>query len=125
MELVSMMPDCQVGCRVNNGTLPFAWEVGMEPSLLFDRAAPNGKSDQQIIDAMVVGAGKAVGLNTCPNSWTLSSGATNTSTTAKMRFTLNQAGAAAAYTFSSPINWDRQVPDYSPFPCFRDGNSAA
>ena len=88
-----------------NGILPFAWEVGMEPGLLFDRAAPNGKSDQRIIDAMVVGAGKAVGLNAAANSWTVSGGATNTSTTANMQLTLNQAGAAASYTFANPINW--------------------
>ena len=77
----------------------------MEPGLLFDRATPNGKSDQRIIDAMLVGGGKAVGLNAGPNSWTLSGGATNNSSTANMRFTLNQAGAAASYTFANPINW--------------------
>lgn len=88
-----------------NGMLPFAWEVGMNPGLLFDRATPNGTSDQRIIDAMLVGGGKALGLNAGPNSWTVSSGATNTSTTANMRLTLNQAGATAAYAFSTPVNW--------------------
>jgi aryl-phospho-beta-D-glucosidase BglC (GH1 family) len=87
-----------------HGMLPFHWEVGMDPGGFFDRSTPAVR-DPEGYDGLLVGAGKAVGLSTRPNSWTLSSGATNTSSTANMRFTLNQAGAAAGYTFDTPVNW--------------------
>jgi hypothetical protein len=44
-------------------------------------------------------------MGTGPNSWTLNGSATDNSSTANMRFTLNQEGAAAAYTFANPVNW--------------------
>ena len=47
----------------------------------------------------------AVPMGTGPNSWTLNGNATDISSTAAMRFTLNHAGAAAAYTFAEPVNW--------------------
>ncbi|GJI87574.1 cellulase family glycosylhydrolase [Duganella hordei] len=87
-----------------NGLLPVAWEIGMAEGLLFDRTTP-AVGDPQVLDAMLVGAGKALGLSNRPNSWTLSAGATNSSSTAYMGLTLNQAGAAAAYTFANPVNW--------------------
>ena len=87
-----------------NGMLPFAWEIGVDPSLIFDRSTP-AVGDPQILNGLLVGAGKAVGLGTGPNGWTLNGAATNNSSTADMRFTLNQEGAAAAYTFVNPVNW--------------------
>jgi endoglucanase len=87
-----------------NGMLPFAWEIGVTPAQIFDRSIP-AVGDPQILNALLVGAGKAVGLGTGPNSWALNGSATNNSTTADMRFTLNQAGAAAAYTFANPVDW--------------------
>jgi hypothetical protein len=84
--------------------LPFMWEVGVDPGLLFDRSTP-AVGDSQTLDALLVGAGKVVGLSSRPNSWTLSAGATNNSSIAHMRFTLNQVGAAAGYTLTNPVNW--------------------
>ena len=87
-----------------NGMLPFMWEIGVDPGMVFDRSTP-AVADQQTLDALLVGAGKAVGLDTRPNTWTVSSGATNSSTALNMQVTLSQAGAAAGYTFASPVNW--------------------
>ena len=87
-----------------NGMLPFYWEIGMDPGLLFNRTAP-AVGDPQILDGLLVGAGKAVVLGTGPNSWTVGGGATNTSTASNMRLTLNQAGAGATYNFAKPVNW--------------------
>jgi aryl-phospho-beta-D-glucosidase BglC (GH1 family) len=87
-----------------NGMLPFYWEIGMDPGLLFNRTTP-AVGDQQILEGLLVGAGKAVVLGTGPNTWTLGGGATNTSTASNMRLTLNQAGAGATYNFTNPVNW--------------------
>ncbi|WP_343730246.1 cellulase family glycosylhydrolase [Duganella sp.] len=86
-----------------NGMLPFYWEVGVDPGLLFDRTTP-AVGDPQILDSLLAGAGKGVVLSARPNSWTVSSGAANTSSGSNMRFTLNQAGAAAGYTLANPVN---------------------
>lgn len=85
-----------------NGMLPFYWEIGGADGL-FDRATP-AVNDPQILDSLLAGAGKGVVLSARPNSWTLSSGAADSSTGSNMRFTLNQAGAAAGYTFANPVN---------------------
>lgn len=87
-----------------HGLLPFAWEIGMAEGLLFDRVTP-AVGDPQVLDAMLVGAGKARATSNRPNSWSLSGGATNNSSTAYMGLTLNQAGGAAAFDFSTPLNW--------------------
>lgn len=87
-----------------NGMLPFYWEIGMDPGLLFNRATP-AVGDQQILDGLLVGAGKAVVLPTGPNSWTLGGGATNSSTASNMQLTLTQAGGGATYNFTHPVNW--------------------
>lgn len=89
---------------LENGILPFYWEIGVDPGLLFNRSIP-AVGDQQSLDALLVGAGKAVALNTRPNSWTVSSGATNNGSASDMQLTLNQAGAAATYNLSNPVNW--------------------
>ena len=86
-----------------NGLLPFAWEVGRAEGHLIDRHTP-AVHDKQVVDALLVGAGKAIGLSNRPNSWNLSGGASNSSTTAYMRLTLNQGGAAA-FNFANPVNW--------------------
>ena len=71
---------------------------------MFDRSTP-AVGDQQTLDALLVGAGKAIGLDSRAHRWTVSSGATNTSSGLNMQFALSQAGAAAGYTFASPVNW--------------------
>ena len=87
-----------------HGMLPFYWEIGVDPGLLFDRSTP-AVGDSQILDGLLVGAGKAIALGAGPNTWTVSSGATNTSTASNMQLTLTEAGAAATYGFASPFNW--------------------
>ena len=89
---------------LENGMLPFMWEIGVDPGMVFDRSTP-AVGDQQTLEALLVGAGKAIVLDTGPNTWTLSSGATNDGSASSMKFTLSQAGAAAGYGFSSPVNW--------------------
>lgn len=86
-----------------HGLLPFAWEIGMAEGLLFDRVTP-AVGDPQVLDAMLVGAGKVVGLSNRPHSWTVSNEATDSSSTAYMQATLNQAGAAATFNFANPMN---------------------
>jgi hypothetical protein len=54
---------------------------------------------------MIVGAGKAIGMSNRPHSWNLNSGATDSSSTAYMRLTLNQTGASASQNFADPVNW--------------------
>ena len=89
---------------LKNGMLPFIWEIGVDPGLVFDRSTP-AVGDQQTLDALLVGAGKAVALNAGPNSWTVNSDATDSSTASNMQLSLNQAGAVAGYNFANPINW--------------------
>jgi endoglucanase len=89
---------------LDHGLLPFAWEIGMAEGLLFDRTTP-AVGDPQVLDAMLVGAGKLVGLSNRPHSWTVSNEATDMDTTAYMGLTLNQAGAAATYNFATPMKW--------------------
>ncbi|MDO8345826.1 MAG: cellulase family glycosylhydrolase [Cellvibrio sp.] len=89
---------------VDHGLLPFAWEVGRDEGYLIDRYTP-AVHDEQVVDAMIVAAGKALGLSNRPKSWTLDGDATDSSSTAYMRLTLNQADATAAYTFANPVNW--------------------
>ncbi|WP_165497657.1 cellulase family glycosylhydrolase [Pseudoduganella albidiflava] len=89
-----------------HGMLPFYWEIGMNPGLLFDRGTP-AVGDPQIYDGLLAGAGKAIALSTAPNSWTLSGGASNTSSASNMALTLTQAGATAGYTFANPVDWHR------------------
>jgi hypothetical protein len=43
--------------------LPFMWEVGVDPGLFFDRSTP-AVGDQQTLDALLAGAGKAIVLDT-------------------------------------------------------------
>lgn len=85
-----------------NGMVPFYWETGSAEDM-FDRGTPAVR-DPQILDSLLAGAGKGVVLSARPNSWTVSSGAADSSTGSNMRFTLNQAGAAAGYTFANPVN---------------------
>ena len=40
------------------GILPFLWEIGYSPFPLFNRGTP-AVTDQQLLDALLVGAGKA------------------------------------------------------------------
>ena len=87
-----------------HGMLPFYWEIGMDPGLLFDRTTP-AVGDSQIYDGLLVGAGKAIALGTGPNSWVLGGGATNNSSASNMKFTLTQAGAGAVYNLANPVNW--------------------
>jgi endoglucanase len=58
---------------VAHGLLPFGWETGGLEGYLIDRATP-AVHDTQVVDAMLVGAGKAIGLSNRPNSWNLSGG---------------------------------------------------
>ena len=90
---------------LDNGMLPFYWEVGVEPGLLFNRSTP-AVGDPQSLDALLAGAGKAVVLSTRPNSWTVGSGATNNGSAPYMQLSLNQAGAAVGYNFANPVNWN-------------------
>jgi hypothetical protein len=53
---------------------------------------------------MLVGAGKVVGLSNRPHSWIVSNEAADSSSTAYMQATLNQAGAAATFNFANPMN---------------------
>jgi hypothetical protein len=48
---------------LENGMLPFMWEVGVDPGLFFDRSTP-AVGDQQTLDALLAGAGKAIVLDT-------------------------------------------------------------
>jgi hypothetical protein len=89
---------------LDHGLLPFAWEVGRDEGYLFDRHTP-AVGDKQVIDAVLVGAGKAIATSNRPHSWTLSSEATDTSSTAYMGLTLKQANAIASYSFANPVNW--------------------
>jgi aryl-phospho-beta-D-glucosidase BglC (GH1 family) len=89
---------------LENGMLPFMWEVGVDPGLLFDRGTP-AVGDQQTLDALLAGAGKAIVLDSRPNKWALSSGATSGGSASYTQFTLSQAGAAAGYTFANPVSW--------------------
>ena len=85
-----------------NGMLPFYWEIGSEVDL-FNRSTP-AVNDPQILDSLLAGAGKGVVLSARPHSWTLDSGAGDTSTGSNMQFNLNLAGATASYTFANPVN---------------------
>jgi endoglucanase len=87
-----------------HGLLPFAWEVGVAEGLVFDRKTP-AVGDTQVVDAMLVGAGKLVGLSNRPHSWKVSSDARDIDSSAYMQFTLNKEGAAATYDFANPVNW--------------------
>ncbi|MEO7496831.1 MAG: cellulase family glycosylhydrolase [Massilia sp.] len=89
---------------VDHGLLPFAWEVGRDEGYLIDRYTP-AVHDKQVVDAMLVGAGKAIGTSNRPHSWNLNGSATDSSSTAYMRLTLNQAGATADYSFANPVDW--------------------
>jgi hypothetical protein len=89
---------------VAHGLLPFGWEVGRAEGHLFDRDTP-AVHDKQVVDAMLVGAGKAIGTSNRPRSWNLNGSATDSSSTAYMRLTINQAQAAASYNFETPVNW--------------------
>ncbi|MFC3115536.1 cellulase family glycosylhydrolase [Cellvibrio fontiphilus] len=42
---------------LENGMLPFIWEIGASPGWLFDRRTP-AVGDQQVMDALLIGAGK-------------------------------------------------------------------
>ena len=85
---------------LENGMLPFFWDTGE----VYERGAPS-VNNQQTLDGLLVGAGETVVLGTGPNSWTLSSGATNNSSASNMQFTINQSGAAASYSLANPVNW--------------------
>ena len=87
-----------------HGLLPMAWEVGGGEGKLIDRITP-AVYDKQIVDALIVGSGKAIGMSNRPHSWGLNSGATDVSSTAYMKLQLNQAGAAASQNFANPVNW--------------------
>jgi xyloglucan-specific exo-beta-1,4-glucanase len=87
-----------------HGMLPFYWEIGVDPGLLFDRSTP-AVGDPQILDGLLVGAGKAVALNAGPHSWTVNSDAADISSASNMQVSLNQAGTAIGYNFANPINW--------------------
>jgi endoglucanase len=89
---------------VANGLLPFGWETGGLEGYLIDRATP-AVHDKQVVDAMIVGAGKAIGTSNRPGSWNVNENATDSSSTAYMRLTINRAQAAASYNFSTPVNW--------------------
>ncbi|SFV17925.1 cellulase family glycosylhydrolase [Pseudoduganella namucuonensis] len=89
---------------LDHGLLPIAWEIGMAEGLLFDRATP-AVGDPQVLDAILVGVGKAIATSNRPNSWTVNGSATDHSSTAYMGLTINQAQAAAAYEFANPVNW--------------------
>jgi endoglucanase len=84
--------------------LPFYWEIGVDPGLLFDRSTP-AVGDAQILDGLLVGAGKAIALKVGPHNWTVNSDATDTSTASNMQLTFNKAGAVAGYDFAAPLNW--------------------
>ena len=88
-----------------HGMLPFYWEIGVDPGLLFDRSTP-AVGDSQILDGLLIGAGKAVALKAGPHSWTVNSDAADTSTASSMQVTVNKAGGAAGYDFASPVNWN-------------------
>jgi xyloglucan-specific exo-beta-1,4-glucanase len=87
-----------------HGMLPIYWEIGVDPGLLFDRSTP-AVGDSQLLDGLLIGAGKAVALKAGPHSWTVNSEATDTSTASNMQLTLNKAGAVAGYDFAAPMNW--------------------
>jgi xyloglucan-specific exo-beta-1,4-glucanase len=87
-----------------HGILPFAWEVGVAEGLVFDRKTP-AVGDTQVVDAMLVGAGKLLGLSNRPHSWNVSSDATDIDSSAYMQLAINKEGAAATYNFASPVNW--------------------
>jgi len=84
--------------------LPFYWEIGVNPALLFDRSTP-AVGDPELLDGFLVGAGKAVALKAGPHSWTVNSDATDISSDSNMQVTLNQAGAGLGYSFANPVNW--------------------
>lgn len=88
---------------LENGMLPFVWEIGASPGWLFDRNTP-AVGDQQVLDALLVGTGKAVVLGTGPSSWVLGNGATNVASGTNMQFTLNSTGSTASYNFANPVN---------------------
>jgi endoglucanase len=87
-----------------HGMLPMYWEIGVDPALLFDRATP-AVGDAQLLEGILIGAGKIVALKAGPHNWTVNSDATDTSTASNMQVTLNKAGAAIGYDFASPVNW--------------------
>jgi xyloglucan-specific exo-beta-1,4-glucanase len=87
-----------------HGMLPMYWEIGVDPALLFDRATP-AVGDTQLLEGILIGAGKVVALKSGPHNWTVNSDASDTSTASNMQVTLNKAGAAIGYDFASPLNW--------------------
>ncbi|MEO7495752.1 MAG: cellulase family glycosylhydrolase [Massilia sp.] len=87
-----------------HGMLPFYWEIGVDPALLFDRSTP-AVGDSQLLDGLLIGAGKAVALKAGPHSWTVNSDATDISSASNMQVTLNKDGAAVGYDFANPVNW--------------------
>lgn len=89
---------------VEHGLMPIAWEVGKAEGYLIDRYTP-AVHDTQVVDAMLVGSGKAIGTSNRPHSWSLNGNATDSSSTAYMGLTINQSNAAASFNFDSPVNW--------------------
>ncbi len=57
---------------LENGMLPFIWEIGASPGWLFDRRTP-AVGDQQVMDALLIGAGKKSSSSSSSSSSTSSS----------------------------------------------------
>ena len=89
---------------VEHGLIPIGWEVGRGEGYLIDRDTP-AVHDKQVVDAMLVGSGKAIGTSNRPHSWNVNGAATDTSSTAYMKVTIDQSNAAASFNFDSPVNW--------------------
>ncbi len=89
---------------LENGLVPFVWDAGGgNLSEMINRTTAT-VDDQQLLDALLVGAGKEVSLNTAANSWLVSGGATSNGSAANMQITLNKSGSVI-YNFANPINW--------------------
>jgi endoglucanase len=75
----------------SSGILPFVWEIGYSPFPLFDRATP-AVADHQLLDALLMGAGKA------------SSSASSTSSSANSSSSSIETSSASSSSSSSMSN---------------------
>lgn len=60
-----------------HGMLPFYWEIGVDPALIFDRAIP-AVGDQQLLDGLLIGAGKLNGSSSSSQSSSANSSSSST-----------------------------------------------
>jgi aryl-phospho-beta-D-glucosidase BglC (GH1 family) len=91
-----------VQSAIANGMLPFYWEIGVDPALIFDRAIP-AVGDQQLLDGLLVGAGK---LNGSSSSSQSSSANISSSSTEVSSASSSSSSSEAASSASNVITFD-------------------